>query len=114
MAAIINSYLRLAHVRHPEHGCAIATLGIDVSRQEPPTRKAAQKAIEDFIERMTRFMPGESKSGRRDNFYVLFSSLVGAVTMARMISDPRMRERILQSNREVLLKTFANQAVTHS
>ncbi len=108
VAAIINSYLRLAHVKHPEYGCAIPTLGTDIFRQDQQTRKAAQNTIRMFIERMARFMPGASPYEKENNFYVLFSSLVGAVTMARMISNASTRERILEANRQVLMRSFTD------
>jgi TetR/AcrR family transcriptional repressor of nem operon len=106
IAAIINSYLQLAHVKHPEFGCAIPTLGTDISRQNQQTRKAAQNTIKKFIERMANFMPGRTSFDRQNNFYILFSSLVGAVTMARMISDANSRERILEANRQFLIRSF--------
>jgi TetR/AcrR family transcriptional repressor of nem operon len=83
-------------------------LGTDIFRQDQQTRKAAQNTIRNFIERMARFMPGATPSERENNFYVLFSSLVGAVTMARMISDATTRERILEANRQVLMGSFAD------
>jgi TetR/AcrR family transcriptional repressor of nem operon len=57
---------------------------------------------------MARFMPGATHSEKESNFYVLFSSLVGAVTMARMISDASTRERILEANRRVLMESFTD------
>ncbi len=108
VAAIINCYLRLDHVKHPEFGCAIPTLGIDISRQNRQTRKAAQSTIRKFIERMARFMPGRTPLDKENNFYVLFSGLVGAVTMARMISDTSARERVLEANRQVLMRSFTD------
>ena len=110
VAAIITTYLRMDHVKHAEYGCAIPTLGIDISRQHPQTQKAAQNTINKFTQRMARFMPGKTASKREENFFILFSSLVGAVTMARMISDPKKRERILKTNRALLLRSFANGA----
>lgn len=107
LVAIINSYLLMDHVKNPEYGCAIPTLGSDISRQELHTQEAAQSTIKSFVKRMARLMPGGTKIEREDNFYLLFSSLVGAVTMARMSSDTQTRERILDSSRRLLLKTFA-------
>jgi len=39
-------------------------------------------------------------------FFAIFSTMVGAVEIARMLPDPAMREKVLGSARDFLLRSF--------
>ena len=107
LRAIIESYLNIEHVDHPEFGCTIAALGNELDRQVPDTRKAAHALTQQFILRFCGYLPGKTHREREENFYLLFSVMVGAVTLARSIADPTSRRRIIDVNREMLIRTYS-------
>jgi TetR/AcrR family transcriptional repressor of nem operon len=55
---------------------------------------------------MVPFMPGRRKSDKERSFFVIFSAMVGAVQIARMLPDRGAQEKVLMSTREFLLSSF--------
>jgi TetR/AcrR family transcriptional repressor of nem operon len=108
--AIITAYLSTEHLRHPETWCALATLAPDIGRQPAAVRKRLDAALAQYMQRMAKFMPGETDDERRKNFVILFSGMSGAMAMARACGDKDMRERILSTTRDHYLATFGRSA----
>ena len=52
------------------------------------------------------FMPGVTATERERNFFVIFSAMAGAVSIARMLIDPADRQKALASMRDHLLHSF--------
>src|SRR5471030_2504976 len=50
LAAIIDAYLTEWHRDHPESGCALSSLGPEISRAEPVLRQALSDGIDALIE----------------------------------------------------------------
>jgi TetR/AcrR family transcriptional repressor of nem operon len=48
----------------------------------------------DYKDRMLRFMPGRRAVDKERAFIVIFSTMVGAVEIARMMPDPAARQRL--------------------
>jgi hypothetical protein len=40
------------------------------------------------------------------DFFAIFSTMIGAVEIAPMLPDPAMREKVLASTRDFLLRSF--------
>jgi TetR/AcrR family transcriptional repressor of nem operon len=60
----------------------------------------------NYKDRMLRFMPGRRTADKERAFFAIFSTMVGAVEIARMMPDPAAREKLLVSTREFLLGSF--------
>src|SRR5690348_4379714 len=56
-AAIVESYLTTTHRDDPGHGCAVPTLGPEIARESPKTRKAFAAKIDEMIEMMADQLP---------------------------------------------------------
>jgi TetR/AcrR family transcriptional repressor of nem operon len=108
LAAIINTYLSLEHLRHPESWCVLATLAPEMARQPGAVRKRLDGALQQYMHRLSRFLPGATDAERAKHFLVLFSGMAGAIAMARVMSDKDMREQILAMFRAYYLATFAS------
>jgi TetR/AcrR family transcriptional repressor of nem operon len=107
LAAIIGAYLSPEHLRHPESWCVLATLAPEISRLPVRVRKRLDAAMQQYMLRLGRYMPGESDAERAKAFLLLFSGMAGSIAMARVISDPQTREQILAMARDYYLTTFA-------
>jgi TetR/AcrR family transcriptional repressor of nem operon len=107
LEAIITAYLSAEHLRHPETWCALATLAPDIGRQPATIRKRVDVALQRYMGRMSRYMPGATENERRGNFVILFSGMAGAMALTRACGDKDMRERILSTTRDYYLSTFA-------
>jgi len=60
----------------------------------------------NYKDRMLPFMPGRRTAEKERAFFSIFSTMIGAIDIARMLPDPAMREKILASTREFLLRSF--------
>jgi TetR/AcrR family transcriptional repressor of nem operon len=60
----------------------------------------------NYKSRMVPFMPGQRTADKERAFFAIFSTMIGAVEIARMLPDPTMREKVLGSARDFLLRSF--------
>jgi len=105
---IIQRYLSTEHCLNVENGCPMAALSTEVGRQPKSVRLAFDRSMGAFVSRVARFVPGKSMKKRKLKAHVLFSGMVGAISMARAVSDPKLREEILKSSREMYIQAFCN------
>jgi TetR/AcrR family transcriptional repressor of nem operon len=56
--------------------------------------------------RMLPFMPGRRTEDKEQAFFAIFSAMIGAVELARMLPDRAVREKVLASTRDFLLGSF--------
>src|SRR5262249_3402887 len=73
---VIEAYLSLAHVQHPEAGCPVAALCSEMSREGPLPRKAFNEAIQRLLAGVARAQPGRARQLQSA------SAAVGAVMLA--------------------------------
>ena len=62
--------------------------------------------MKERAERWVEFMPGATASERERNFFVIFSAMAGAVSIARLLTEPAERQKVLASVRDHLLHSF--------
>ncbi|MCI0415793.1 TetR/AcrR family transcriptional regulator [bacterium] len=106
---IIERYLSVEHCLNVSSGCPVAALSAEVGRQPKAVRLAFDRAINLFVSRVARFVPGESVKERERKAGVLFAGMVGALSMARATSDTTMRDELLGSAREMYIRTFCKE-----
>jgi hypothetical protein len=56
--------------------------------------------------RMLPFMPGQRTADKERAFFVIFSTMIGAVEIARILPDRVMREKVLAGTTDFLLRSF--------
>ena len=57
LAAIVDSYLTTMHRDDPGHGCAVPTLGAEIARESPKTRKAFAAKLEQMVDMIAEQIP---------------------------------------------------------
>lgn len=97
LAAIASTYLSPAHRDQTGEGCVMAALGAEAARHGSPVRKAFTQGVRSTIDVLTRLVPGASKRAKRKQALVTYSSMIGALILARAIDDPELSEEVLQS-----------------
>ena len=97
--AIAASYLSAKHRDHAERGCAAAALGADVARLSPATRAGFEGKLEEMLS-----MLGEVCGGRdpRAEAIAMFSTMVGAMVLARAVKSKALSDEILAVGREAV------------
>ena len=94
------------HCDHPDSGCPVAALAPEMARAKLGVRKRISGLIKDRAERWMEFMPGRTAAEREQNFSVIFSAMAGAVSIARILTDPGDRQKVLADMRDHLLRSF--------
>jgi TetR/AcrR family transcriptional repressor of nem operon len=103
---IVRRYLSVEHCDHPDAGCPVASLAPEIARAKRGVRKRISGLMKERTDRWVEFMPGSTTSERERNFLVIFSAMAGAVSVARIFTEPADRERVLASVRDHLLQSF--------
>jgi TetR/AcrR family transcriptional regulator, transcriptional repressor for nem operon len=104
--AIVKTYLHPEMCDQPEHGCPLATLGPELARAEKRMKPQIVAELVNYKSRMQPFMPGRRTVDKERSFFAIFSTMIGAVEIARLLPDPAIREKVLASARDFLLRSF--------
>jgi AcrR family transcriptional regulator len=104
LLALVDWYLADQHVEAPEQGlgCAIAAAGSEVPRQHEEVRRAVGRRIKDLIGFIERQHPRWGKSAAHEKAMGILATLVGALMLARAVSDARLSKAIRKSARELV------------
>jgi TetR/AcrR family transcriptional regulator, transcriptional repressor for nem operon len=104
--AIVKTYLDPELCEHPERGCPLAALAPELARIDKRMKPQIVAELANYKNRMVPFMPGRRTVDKEHAFFAIFSTMIGAVEIARMLPVPAMREKVLGSARDFLLRSF--------
>ncbi|MEO6026240.1 MAG: TetR/AcrR family transcriptional regulator [Candidatus Binatia bacterium] len=99
---IIDRYLSRRHRDSLGEGCAVAALGPDIARQPKTIRGLFTKRLKEGLEVLAGVVPARTASRRTDTAIRLFSTMVGALILARAVDDETLSRRILKTVAEDL------------
>jgi len=81
-------------------GCPLVAMGSELARADIETRRAASNGFRGMIDAMAkRSAFKDAPSARADAMFAL-SSMIGAVTMSRIVDDPALSLQILEVTRQ--------------
>src|SRR5215813_8616981 len=106
LRAIIERYLSTGHANSPGMGCAFAALGPELARKPLSVRKQVEASREAYRERLLPFIPGQTREEKLAKFDLLFPSMAGVLTAARLKLSPQRLERMLSQARKFFIETF--------
>jgi TetR/AcrR family transcriptional repressor of nem operon len=104
--AIVKTYLSLEYCDHVEYGCPLPSLAPELARADKAMKPRIFEELKKYRSRMLPFMPGKRTTDKERAFLSIFSTMVGAIEIARMLPEPAMREKVLASARDLLLRSF--------
>jgi TetR/AcrR family transcriptional repressor of nem operon len=104
--AIVKAYLSPELCDHAEYGCPLTALAPELARTDKAMKAQIFEELKKYKSRMLPFMPGQRTADKERAFFSIFSTMVGAIEIARMLPEPAMREKVLASAREFLLRSF--------
>lgn len=104
--AIVRAYLSPEHCEHPEHGCPLAALAPELARVDKGMKPQIVAELVKYKSQMLPFMPGRRTADKECAFFAIFSTIIGATEIARLLPDPAMREKVLANARDFLLRSF--------
>ena len=109
LRAIIERYLSVGHANSPGTGCVRAALGPELARKPVAVRRRIEALLEAYRERLSPFIPGQTRQERLAKCRLLFPSMAGVLMMARVASNPERREQMLMEARNFFIKCFAEE-----
>jgi TetR/AcrR family transcriptional repressor of nem operon len=104
--AIVKAYLSLEHCDHADRGCPLVALAPELARADKAMRPQILGELLKYKSRMVPFMPGRRTADKERAFFAIFSTMIGAIEIARMLPEPAMRETVLTIARDFLLRSF--------
>src|SRR6267142_2374898 len=99
-AKLVDDYLNEVHRDNPGTGCAFSALAPEIARTGKRIRSLATEQIRNDIDLLAGLLGGSDGKGKvaaRSNAILAFSALVGAMVLARAVSDEPLSREILKS-----------------
>jgi TetR/AcrR family transcriptional regulator, transcriptional repressor for nem operon len=107
LAAVIAFYLSMGHREERMDGCPIVALGSDAARQGAEVKASFEAGVKAHLEMLGR-MVAETDSGEPDGkAMAILSTMVGAVTLSRVVNDPELAQALLDQAAEQVRKVIA-------
>jgi TetR/AcrR family transcriptional repressor of nem operon len=110
LEGILRAYLRPAHRDAPARGCAFASLAAEIARHPHATRAAFTRECEAHGALIADHVP----HGDRAVALAIFSAMIGALQLARTVSDADLSDRILDGATRAALTLAASVAPASS
>jgi TetR/AcrR family transcriptional regulator, transcriptional repressor for nem operon len=104
--AIVKSYLSLESCDHAERGCPLTVLAPEMARLDAAMRSQVLAELVNYRDRLVPLMPGRRAADKERAFFAIFSTMAGAVAIARLLPAGAAQEKVLASARELLLRSF--------
>lgn len=94
---IVRGYLSRVHRDSRSSGCAISALVSDVGRADRKSRDVMAEHIEGLVDKLTETL------GDRDKATAAVSTMVGALALSRVMTDPKRSDAILKAAKDQVL-----------
>jgi TetR/AcrR family transcriptional repressor of nem operon len=103
LATIVESYLTPVHRDDPGHGCAVPTLGAEIARESPKTRKAFAAKLEAMIDMMADQVLDVPRKAARKQAISALTTMMGTLVLSRIAGNGEFSDEILGAGREAVL-----------
>src|SRR5579871_1809151 len=99
----VSEYLSAAHRDAPGSGCPLAALCSEMTRQSRGVRERFTAGVRGMVALLSgRMASGLKPRQREEKALAATASLVGALVLARAVSDPELSDDILRATRNAL------------
>jgi len=99
---LIESYLSLGHVNQLGSPCPLAFLVTDVAHSEPAVREVYQQTLQSMLSSMTKQLEQLELKNPSALAQQIMTNMIGAVSVARTLSDEQLQLSILNNVKTVL------------
>jgi TetR/AcrR family transcriptional repressor of nem operon len=96
LKTIVQNYLSAAHRDAPADGCPLAALGSEMARGDERTRAAATQALLKLVGVIASQFGKTRPDVARRRALVAAATMIGALTMSRMVTDSELSAGILR------------------
>ena len=99
---LIDDYLNETHRDNPGTGCAFSALAPEIARSDKRIRTPTSEQVQNDIHLVAALHPAKDKRIARSRAILTLSALVGAMSLARAVSDEALSREILNTVGELL------------
>ena len=103
LAAIVESYLTPVHRDDPGHGCAVPTLGAEIARESPKTRRAFAAKVDQMIDMLADQIPDVPRKAARKQAMATLATMMGTLVLSRIAGTGEFSGEMLGAGREAVL-----------
>lgn len=108
LTALIDTYLTEAHRDQPQHGCVMASVGMEAQRAGGIIQAAYEDGIARLLALFAAQIEAPNRQQRDDRAQVVLSVMVGGLLLARALrSDAAASKRALVNARKAALSVAA-------
>lgn len=104
LQTVIEEYLSTAHRDNAAGGCPFVALSGEVARGGEAVREVATAGLSRAADLIADQLDGVSPAVARSEALVMLSTMIGAVTLARFVTDPNLSAAILRQARKHLTR----------
>jgi TetR/AcrR family transcriptional repressor of nem operon len=97
LGAVIAFYLSAGHREERMDGCPIVALGSDAARQGSDVKASFEAGIKVHLEILSKLIAGAGGEEPNRKAMAILSTMVGAVTLSRVVNDPDLAQAFLDA-----------------
>jgi len=107
LSTIVETYLTPIHRDDPGHGCAVPTLGAEIARESPKTRKAFAAKLEAMIDMIADQIVDVPRKSARKQAVAALATMMGTLVLSRIAGNGEFSDEILAAGREAVVSRAA-------
>jgi TetR/AcrR family transcriptional regulator, transcriptional repressor for nem operon len=96
--ALVAKYLSEDHRADQRDGCPFAALGSELARSDKNTRTAATEGLSKLVDAIAKQFSELRPDVAKRKALVTLSTMIGALTLARMVNDTKLSTTILRES----------------
>lgn len=100
LGAVIGFYLSKGHRKEKMEGCPLVALGADAARQSAEVKASFEAGIREQLSVLGGMLSKTDDEECRSKAMAILSTMIGAVTLSRVVNDPRLAQAILNAAAE--------------
>ncbi len=107
-SALVDGYLSKRHRDHPESGCGVAGVAVDVARAGGAPRATYARQVQVCLAVLADLIDNPDREVGDREAVLTLSALIGAISMARAVDDSRLSQQILSHAAAALKERILN------
>jgi TetR/AcrR family transcriptional regulator, transcriptional repressor for nem operon len=100
---LVISYLNEEHRDNAGSGCVLSSLVGEIGRAKSETREVVTDNVRKDLELIASLLPHPESEEARNKAIITLGALIGAIGLARAVSDPSLSQEILQVSASQIL-----------
>lgn len=97
----LDRYLNMGHVKHPEAGCVLPSLGAEIARADLSVRELCERELLKGQQVLA------TRLGSEELAWAFLCQLVGAILLARALPSESTQRMIIESSKRILKDAIA-------